>query len=184
MKESAERLEQQIKGTAERTDRQTRGSAEWTDRQMKETDRWIDRLNTFFGNSIRYIDLPNLMQKFQEMGFVFERAYKDATINDKKNNIYIEIDITLESGDKVMIVEARTEPTTEDITEHIERMSEVRRYGDLHGEKRKYLSAIAGMVFKDNEKLFAMKNGLYVIEQSGETFIITAPEGDYSPREW
>jgi len=29
-----------------------------------------------------------------------------------------------------------------------------------------------------------MKNGFYVIEPSGETFSITAPEGEYSPREW
>jgi hypothetical protein len=29
-----------------------------------------------------------------------------------------------------------------------------------------------------------LKNGFYVVEPSGETFIITAPEGIYSPREW
>jgi hypothetical protein len=40
------------------------------------------------------------------------------------------------------------------------------------------------MVMSDNEKAFAFKNGFYVIEPSGETFNITAPEGIYSPREW
>jgi len=40
------------------------------------------------------------------------------------------------------------------------------------------------MVFNDNEKTFAMKNGFYVIEQSGDNFNITAPEGVYSPGEW
>jgi hypothetical protein len=40
------------------------------------------------------------------------------------------------------------------------------------------------MVFNDNEKAFAMKNGFYVLEPSGETFIITEPNGDNSPREW
>jgi hypothetical protein len=34
------------------------------------------------------------------------------------------------------------------------------------------------------KNLFAMKNGFYVIEPSGETFTITVPEGIYSPREW
>jgi hypothetical protein len=38
------------------------------------------------------------------------------------------------------------------------------------------------MVF--NEKAFAMKNGFYVLEPSGETFTITEPNGDNSPREW
>jgi len=40
------------------------------------------------------------------------------------------------------------------------------------------------MVISNSEKIFALKNGFYVIEPSGETFDITAPEGIYSPREW
>jgi hypothetical protein len=36
----------------------------------------------------------------------------------------------------------------------------------------------------ESEKIFALKNGFYVIEPSGETFTITAPEGVYSVREW
>jgi hypothetical protein len=55
---------------------------------------------------------------------------------------------------------------------------------DLHNDNRKYLGAVAGMVFNDNEKIFAMKNGFYVIEPSGETFTIIEPKDDYSPREW
>jgi hypothetical protein len=54
----------------------------------------------------------------------------------------------------------------------------------LHNDRRKYLGAVGGMVFNDNEKAFAMKNGFYVIELSGETFIVTEPEGIYSPCEW
>jgi hypothetical protein len=83
-----------------------------------------------------------------------------------------------------MIVEVKSKPTTEDITDHIERMGKVRAHADLHNDNRKYLGAVAGMVFNENGKTFAMKNGFYVIEPSGETFSITAPTGDYSPREW
>lgn len=184
IKESTERLNRKMKESADRPDQQMKGNAERFDWEMKETDRWTGRPDRLFGDSNRYMDLPNLTQKFRELGFVFERTYKDATINDKKNNISIAIDITLESSDKIMIVEARTKPTNDCINKHIERMREVRRYGDLHGEKRKYLGAIAGKDFSDNVKTFAMKNGFYIIEPSEETFIITAPEGIYSPREW
>jgi len=38
------------------------------------------------------------------------------------------------------------------------------------------------MVFNDNEKEFAMNNGFFVIEPSGETFSITPPQGGL--REW
>jgi hypothetical protein len=40
-------------------------------------------------------------------------------------------------------------------------------------------------VFGDSEKNYALKNGLYVLEPSGETFSITEPKSKgYSPREW
>jgi hypothetical protein len=155
---------------------------------MKERDKRIDkqlgRWGNRLGEMVEYMVMPNLITKFRDLGFVFEKAYPHAVINDKIHNISTEIDITLENGDKVMITEVKSKPTTEDITDHVERMEKVRAHADLHGDKRKFLGAIAGMIFNDNEKKFAMKNGFYVVEPSGETFIITAPEGIYSPREW
>jgi hypothetical protein len=168
-----------------------RESQKETDRQIERTERIVEnnaqligKPGNRFGEMIECMVVPNLITKFHELGFVFEKAYRDTVIKDKTNNIYAQIDITLENGDKVMIAEVKSKPTTEDITEHIERMEKVRAHADLHNDNRKYLGAIAGMVFNDNEKTFALKNGFYVIEPSGETFIITEPKGDYSPREW
>ena len=165
-------------------DRIVKENAEQLKENAERLNRQLGRLGNRFGEMVEYMVKPNLIAKFHDLGFVFEKVYMDASIKDKKNNIFTEIDITLENGDKVMIVEVKTKPSTEDIAEHIERMEKVRRHGDLHGDKRVFLGAIAGMVFSDNVKEFTLKNGFYVIEPSGETFIITAPEGDYSPREW
>jgi hypothetical protein len=179
MQENAERQKE--------TDRIVKENAEQqkeTDRIVKENAKQLGKLGGRFGEMVEYMVKPNLIAKFHELGFVFEKAYQQATIEDKENNIFTEVDITLENGDKVMLVEVKSKPKTEDITDHVERMEKVRFHANLHGDNRKYLGAIAGMVFNSNEKLFAMKNGFYVIEPSGETFIITAPEGDYSPREW
>jgi hypothetical protein len=191
MKETAERQEEtdrQMKENAEQFDRRMKERAEEFDRQMKESEKRLDKqlgkLGNRFGEMVEYMVMPNLITKFHELGFVFEKAYPHATIKDKKNNISTEIDITLENGDKVMIVEVKSKPSTEDISEHIERMEKVKAHAEMHGDRRKFLGAVAGMVFNDNEKEFAMKNGFYVIEPSEETFIITVPHGIYSPREW
>ena len=152
--------------------------------QMKETDRKISKLGNRFGEMIEYMVKPNLVAKFKELGFVFTKSYSDATIKDEKNNIITEIDITLENGDKVMIVEVKSKPSVEDIKEHIERMQKVKAHANLHGDKRAFLGAVAGMVFNDNERSFTLKNGFYVIEPSGETFVITVPDGPYAPKEW
>jgi len=151
---------------------------------QKETDRRIGKLGNRLGEIIEYMVMPNLLIKFCDLGFEFTKAYPHAVIKDVKHGISTEIDITLDNGDKVMIVEVKSKPTTEDIIEHVERMRKLRAHADLHGDKRKLLGAVAGMVFNDNEKEFAMKNGFYVIEPSGETFNIIVPQGEYSPGEW
>jgi hypothetical protein len=63
-------------------------------------------------------------------------------------------------------------------------MKKMRMYADLHDDKRKYLGAMAGVVFNESEKIYAFKKGFYVIEPSGETFKITEPRGVYHPHVW
>jgi hypothetical protein len=97
----------------------------------------------------------------------------------------MEIDAFLENGEKAMVVEIKTKPKISDIDDHMERMEKRRVYADLHDDKRVYLGAVAGVVFGDSEKNYALKNGFYVLEPSGETFTITEPKAEgYSPREW
>jgi hypothetical protein len=83
-----------------------------------------------------------------------------------------------------MIVEIKTKPGIDDINDHVERMGKLRSYADLHNDKRKYLGAVAGVVFGKEVSNYALKNGFYVVEPSGETFKIIKPEGKYHPREW
>jgi hypothetical protein len=152
--------------------------------QMKATDDKISKLGDRFGEMIEYMVKPNLLDKFRELGFVFTKIYPEASIKDEKNNILAEIDFTLEDGDQVMIVEVKSKPSIKDVKDHITRMEKVRLHADLHGDKRKYLGSVAGMVINENVREFALKNGFYVIEPSGDTFNIIEPKGKYHPREW
>ncbi|MDR1970876.1 MAG: hypothetical protein LBQ46_03040 [Treponema sp.] len=155
-----------------------------TNEQMKATDKRIGELTNRFGEMVEYMIVPNLVAKFHEMGFEFEKTHRDTEIKDREHNIFTEIDVFLENGDKVMIVETKTKPNVDDINNHIERMEKLCKYADLHNDKRKYLGAIAGVVFGNSEKTFALKKGFYVIEPSGDTFNITPPTGSYYPHEW
>ncbi|MDR1430297.1 MAG: hypothetical protein LBI85_08400 [Spirochaetaceae bacterium] len=152
-----------------------------TAQQMKETDRRVGAITNRFGEMVEYMILPNLVAKFDEMGFTFTKANR-TEITDRKHNIFTEVDAFLENGEKVMIVEIKNKPKIEDINDHIERMEKLRRYADLHNDKRKYLGALAGVVFSESEKTYALKKGFYVIEPSGDTFSIIEPKGH--PHEW
>ena len=86
-----------------------------------------------------------------------------------------EIDVFLENGDVVILVEVKTKPSQTDVREHIERMQKYRLYGN---DKRRILGAIAGAVVPDKVTEFAHRKGLYVIVQSGVAVeIVTSPEG-------
>ena len=166
---------------------ETRAQIEETARQMRETDRQLNRrfgeLTNRFGDMVEFMVMPNLVTKFEELRFTFTKANR-TEIKDKEHGIFIEIDALLENGDKVMAVEIKTKPSVDDINYHVERMEKLRKYADLHGDKRIYLGAIAGAVFSDSNKIYALKKGFYVIEPSGDTFTIIEPNGAYYPHEW
>jgi len=173
---------EQVWAALQETDRIIKKNDREMNKKLEKTNKQIGKLGNRFGEMLEYMVAPNLIAKFKKLGFVFEKGYHDAVIKDSKNNTSTQIDITLENGDKVMIVEVKSKPSTEDITDHIERMAKVKAHAQKNGDTRKFLGAVAGMVFKDNEKAFAMKNGFYVIEPSGKTFKIIPPDGQ--PREW
>jgi hypothetical protein len=174
--------QEEMRKWQEETAKQQKEINQAAEKRAKELDRRIGKLGNRLGEIVEYMVMPNLMEKFPEFGFEFTKAYPHTIIKDKKNNISAEVDIILENGDKVMIVEVKSKPTTEDITDHVERMKKVRLHADLRGDNRKYLGTIAGMVMNETERNFALNCGFYVAEPSGETFNIIPPERE--PKEW
>ena len=169
--------------------KETAQSQKETDRKMKETDRQMKEYNKRFGDFtnrfgevVEYMIAPNLREKFSELGYVFLRTSSGTRVNDHINNIHFEIDVFLENGEIALMVEVKTKLTTEFIKDHIERLGKMRRYADLHNDKRTFLGAVAGVVITPNVKKYALKQGLFVVEPSGETFNITTLDG--KPKEW
>jgi hypothetical protein len=142
----------------------------------------IGSLTNLFGKIAEYMVAPKLREKFTEFGLDFPKANLNTSVNDRVNEIYLEIDVMLENGDKAMLVEVKTKLTFERINKHIERLEKMRAYANLHGDKRAFLGAVAGVVVTDELKNYALNQGFFVIEPAGENFNITAPDG--KPKEW
>jgi hypothetical protein len=177
----------QVAESQKETDRQMKqGEQEMREirEQIKEYNKRYGEQNNRFGEIVEYMVAPKLAEKFGEIGVVFEKASQNTKIRDKKNDISAEADIILENSKKVLLVEVKSKPTTEDVNDHIERLEKIQKYANLHGDSRAILGAVAGVVITENVKTYALKQGFYVVEPSGETFAITIPEGKYSVREW
>ena|GEM_PF-282103 len=163
-----------------------RKSFKETEKLVKETSKQMGLMNNRYGEIVEHIVSPALVKKFRKLGFQFTKIYKNFQIWDENNNdrVIVEIDLILEDGDKVMLVEVKSKPTIEDIQDHIVRVKKVRVNADIKKDNRKFMAAIAGVIIKDNVKEYAFKNGLFVVEPSGKSFIVRAPKSPYEPGEW
>jgi hypothetical protein len=162
--------------------KQMKESKEAWEESQNEWNKRFGEMTNRFGEIVEYMIAPNLKEKFRELGFIFQRSNKDTEFTDFDNNIKFEVDIMLENGYKAMLVEVKTKLSTEDVKDHVERLKKMRKYADLHNDKRNFLGAVAGVVTPPNVKDFALNKGFFVIEPSGETFNITSPGNN--PKEW
>ncbi|MDR0556365.1 MAG: hypothetical protein LBG43_00630 [Treponema sp.] len=115
---------------------------------------------------------------------MFAKTQKSAGIVYRERDVSLGIVPSLESGDKVIIIEIMSKPSVQNITYHIERMDKLRGQADLHNDKRVYPRSIGGAVFNENEKIYALKKDFYALEPSGKTLKIITPEGKRRLREW
>jgi hypothetical protein len=68
------------------------------------------------------------------------------------------------------------------VGEHQERLEKFRLVSDAKGDKRRFLAAVGGGLVQENVRIFALKQGMFVIQQSGENIEILKPEGE--PMVW
>jgi hypothetical protein len=168
LKETDKQLKEQIKIAGKRFQE--------NERLLRQNQKMMSDLGRKFGKIIEHMFIPNLKAKFNRLGFVFEKSSPNVLIGSKEHNIYLEIDVFLENGDSALAVEVKTQANLTDILEHVERMEKLRRYFDLHNDKRKLFGALAAAVIPGNVQDFAFKQGFYVIRQSGDNISVEEPK--------
>jgi hypothetical protein len=179
MFQETDRKMQETDRRMQETDRQMKE----TDRKMKETDQKISRLGGRIGDLIEELILPNLTDKFNALGYRFGKVSTNVRYSDAQGLFVAEVDLLLENGDTALAVEVKTNLTVADVKDHVKRMEKLRVYADEHGDGRKFLGAVAGAIASKEAKAFAVKQGFFVLEQSGDTVRIAVPR-DFMPREW
>ncbi|MDR1353156.1 MAG: hypothetical protein LBK05_07730, partial [Treponema sp.] len=149
---------------------------------LRETQRIVGDLGNKFGDEAEYTMVPGLPEKFKQFGFDFGVISRNRKINNDEHGIYAEIDAFLENGTQAMAVEVKAKLQKADVDGHIERMEKIRKYADLYGDKREFFGALAATVVHEKPRDYALENGFYVIEPSGEDVKVTKPDSD--PRVW
>jgi hypothetical protein len=156
---------------------------EETHKQIRETNRQIGKLGRKFGSTIEHLVVPNLVEKFNVLGFNFTKYGPNVAISDESKSIAAEVDIFLENGDSAVAVEVKAQLKIDDIKEHVERMETLRRHANTRQDTREFYGAVAGAIIHDNVKEYALKTGFFVVSQSGNTMKIDVPK-EFNPRVW
>jgi hypothetical protein len=184
MKEDAEAHERKMKEDAEKFDREMKArkeehEREWKElrRQLKETDRIVGNLGNKFGKLAEHLIVPNMLKKFNALGFTFIKAGRNLELMDAANERTLaEADVFLENDETVMIVEIKADPTIEDVQDHIRRMEVVKSHADDRKDRRTFMGAVAGAMMDEQVKQYILNTGFYAITQSGDTVKIEEPE--------
>jgi hypothetical protein len=175
IKESEERNEKARQESEERNKKARQEYEERNEKSMQELRKMIGRLGNRFGEFAEHTLVPNLTEKFKEYDFTFSKIGENIKLDDKEQGIHAEIDAFLENGIEAMVVEVKVHLETGDVKDHLKRMEKVRKYADLRGDHRRFYGAIAASVIDEDVKSYALKQGFFVVEPSGEDVKVTAP---------
>ena len=174
---------EQRRAEIEKDIQETRRIVQETSAQMKITDKKVGELSNRFGELAEHLVAPSIREKFNALGFDFGEVSRDKEIVDAQGNSVAEVDILLENGDTVMVVEVKAKPKQKEVDEHVKRIEVLRRRADARNDKRVFLGAIAGAIMTKEVRAYVLKTGFYAIEQTGDTVKISVPEG-FKPRTW
>ncbi|MDR1374565.1 MAG: hypothetical protein LBJ24_06310 [Treponema sp.] len=103
-----------------------------TDRKIREmtarTDKQIGELGNRFGELAEHLVRPTILAKFKALGYSFTKVYSNVEFFDRAWRALTEIDIWLENGESVMVVEIKSRLRRRDVEEQIGRMELLRAY--------------------------------------------------------
>ncbi len=151
-----------------------------TDKKFKETQKMVGNLTNSWGEFVEGIVMPSVIQMFNERNIEIEKVGQ--RMKSHKGGETMEIDIIGDNGSYVVAIEVKSKLISNNVIDFIEKLGRFKYFFSNYADK-KLVGAVAGITVDDSIKNLAVKNGLFVIMQKGETAqIINAP--DFEPNFW
>jgi hypothetical protein len=151
------------------------------DRAMKQ----MGDLGNSLGTVIETLLAAKLWEKFDGLGYNFERAYRRIPIYDTGRHALTDIDILLLDGTYAMVVEVKTDMDKKDeIDHHLVRMKRVLKYPPEACRGKILLGAMAGGTVDPDVAAYAHAAGFFVLELTGESVHLKKRPKDFKPQEW
>jgi len=131
------------------TQRQLHESQQKMEKIVADLSKNIGGLNNSLGRFTEAMFVTDLWRKFNELGYTFTRQAPRMKFFEN-GQVLAEADFFLENGLYAMLVEIKTDLTTGDVDDHIERIEKIRQYLDKHDDNRKLIGAVAGGIVSES----------------------------------
>jgi len=143
------------------------------------------RFDRKFGELWELMVVPNIKEKFNELGFHFESVGRDLEFDKPNTNgrTLAEVDILLENGDFAIVVEVKDSFKKRYLAEHLDRMKKLKTLPRF--ANKKLYGAIAAGFIRGESKQQAFEQGFYVVNRPDymNVEIEPFPKG-CKPRAW
>ena len=162
-----------------------------TDRKFQETERVLrekldrvtnaigklgNRLGDFIEDAVR----PAAVRLFRERGIEVHEVHQQ--VSAARGGEGIEVDLLVVNDQDAIAIECKSLLSVDDVNEHRERLAKLKRLLPAYASKR-MLGAVAAMVIPDKVATYAMRQGFFVIGQSGEQLVIRN-DPSFQPKGW
>jgi chromosome segregation ATPase len=169
-------VEQDLKGLHTKVD-------DLTDR-VDGLDKKTGRYSTKQGKFYERLIVPNILDKFEKIGYHFDKV--DANVEffeEGKKDCLAEVDIVLENGTQVLLVETKGSLRNSFVNEHLARIQLLRDKGYFPGKA--IYGAIAAPFIDFKPCKYAQAHGLFVLCQP-DAFPVKIEEfmEGYAPQSW
>ncbi len=164
----------------EREFQEIRAAIRETDKQVKETSKRVGELGNRLGQFVEEMVKPGAVALFRERGIDVHATAQNMSWSDGKSGI--EIDLVVQNGSEVVLIECKSELSVEDVNDHLERIEKFKKYFPAYKDN-KVMGAVAAMVIPEGVDRYAYQKGMFVLAQKGE-FMKIVNDDKFQARVW
>jgi hypothetical protein len=184
-RETDARLDERFRETDARLDERFRETDATLNRYFRQTSENINRLEGLFhtqwGKMMEALVQPNALKLFQDRGIQVQYIYPRA--KSQKNGDSMEIDLILENGAEIVVVEAKSTLGVSDVRDFLDDLAAFTKFFPKYASYRIY-GAVAGLDIIEDADRFAYRQGLFVLNVVGDGMVQIKNDEKFQPHDF
>ena len=146
-----------------------------------QANQAVNNLSSRWGRFVENIVAPAALRLFQGQGMAVQEVYQ--RVRSARGNHNLEIDILVVDDDVAVAIEVKSRLTQDSIRQVLRSLQQFKLAFPHYASYRLY-GAVAAIEIDKDVDTYAYNQGLFLIQQSGDSVSISSNTSDFTPRTW